>query len=42
VLFGDALLKGKGRIALMSLLLIMALAVGTHLLRKHYSRKKTP
>jgi uncharacterized membrane protein YdjX (TVP38/TMEM64 family) len=41
VLFGDALLQGKGRTALTSLLVILALAVGTHLLRKHYSRKQT-
>jgi uncharacterized membrane protein YdjX (TVP38/TMEM64 family) len=42
VLFGDALLQGKGRIALTSFLVIMALAVGTHLLRKHYIRKQAP
>ncbi len=42
VLFGDALLQGKGRTALMSLLVILALAVGAHLLRKHYGRKKSP
>lgn len=40
VLFGDALLQGKGRIAMTSLLAIMALSVGAHLLRKRYSQKK--
>lgn len=42
VLFGDALLQGKGRIALTSFLVIMALAMGAHLLRKHYTRKQAP
>ncbi|HEX2862228.1 MAG TPA: VTT domain-containing protein [Lacunisphaera sp.] len=41
ILFGDALLHGKGRVALVSLLLILALSMATHLVRKHYA-KKTP
>ncbi len=40
VLFGDALLQGKGRTALISLLAILALAVATHLVRKHYGQKR--
>jgi uncharacterized membrane protein YdjX (TVP38/TMEM64 family) len=40
VLFGDALLQGKGRIALFSLLLLLALMAGTQLLRKHYAKKR--
>lgn len=43
VLFGGALLSGKGGIAFYSLLLLLALMVGTHLVRKHYgAKKKTP
>lgn len=42
ILFGEALLSGKGRFALVSLLLLLALLAGTHLVRKHYgARKKT-
>jgi uncharacterized membrane protein YdjX (TVP38/TMEM64 family) len=40
ILFGEALLSGKGRIALVSLLLLLALMAGTHLVRKHYGAKK--
>ena len=40
VLFGDALLSGKGGIAFVSLLLLLALMTGTHLVRKHYGAKK--
>jgi uncharacterized membrane protein YdjX (TVP38/TMEM64 family) len=39
ILFGDALLHGKGRVALVSLLLILALSMATHLVRKHYAKK---
>jgi uncharacterized membrane protein YdjX (TVP38/TMEM64 family) len=42
ILFGDALLQGKGKVALVSLLLLLALTVATHLLRKHYGRKPPP
>lgn len=42
VLFGEALLQGKGRTALTSLLVILVLVVGAHLLRKHYGAKKSP
>lgn len=40
MLFGDALLHGKGKIALFSLLLLLALTAATHLVRKHYGAKK--
>jgi len=42
VLFGDALLHGKGKVALVSLLIVLTLIVATHLVRKHYARKPTP
>lgn len=41
ILFGDALLHGKGKVALIAISLFMALTVATHMLRKHYTRKKT-
>jgi len=41
ILFGDALLQGRGRVALISLSVILALMAATHLLRKHYGKKKT-
>jgi len=40
ILFGDALLHGKGKLALLGLCGLVALTVGTHLLRKHYGKKK--
>jgi uncharacterized membrane protein YdjX (TVP38/TMEM64 family) len=40
VLFGDALLHGKGKVALIAFSAILALAAGTHLLRKHYGKKR--
>jgi uncharacterized membrane protein YdjX (TVP38/TMEM64 family) len=40
ILFGDALNHGRGGMALTAVLLIAMLAVGTHLLRKHYGKKK--
>lgn len=40
VLFGDALLHGRGKMLLYAGGLIVALVAGTHLLRKHYNRKK--
>ncbi len=41
ILFGTALSQGQGKLALTAVLLIAMLAVGTHLLRKHYGKKKT-
>ncbi len=40
VLFGDALLHGKGKMLLYAVGLIVAIVAGTHLLRRHYGRKK--
>jgi uncharacterized membrane protein YdjX (TVP38/TMEM64 family) len=40
VVFGDAMLHGKGRVALVALGLILALAAATQLVRKHYGRKR--
>lgn len=42
ILFGDALLHGKGKVAFIAICLLMALTAATHMLRKHYSRKKAP
>lgn len=41
LLFGEALLHGRGRAAMLTLLGILALMVATHLVRKHYGKKKT-
>lgn len=38
--FGDALGKGKGKVILTAVLLIVALSVGTRLVRKHLAKKK--
>lgn len=40
LLFGDALLHGKGRIALLSLCAIVALTTLLHLIRRHYERRR--
>lgn len=40
MLFGDALLHGKGKVAFISLLLLLSLTAATHLVRKHYGKKK--
>ena len=42
VLFGDALLHGKGKMVLVTGGLLVALVAVTHLVRKHYGRKKKP
>jgi uncharacterized membrane protein YdjX (TVP38/TMEM64 family) len=42
VLFGDALRQGKGKLAMFAVGLLVAAAAGTHLLRKHYAKKKLP
>lgn len=39
MLFGDALLHGKGKLAFYSLSLLLALAAGTHFVRRHYARR---
>jgi uncharacterized membrane protein YdjX (TVP38/TMEM64 family) len=40
MLFGDALSQGHGKMAMISISLLAALVVGTHLVRKHLGRKK--
>ncbi len=40
IVFGDALLHGKGKVAMIGLGALMALVAGTHLVRKHYERRK--
>ena len=40
MLFGDALLHGKGKVALIGLSALAAIAVATHFVRKHYERRK--
>jgi len=40
MLFGDALLHGKGKIALLSLSLLLAVTAALHLVRKHYGKKR--
>jgi uncharacterized membrane protein YdjX (TVP38/TMEM64 family) len=42
VLFGDALLHGKGGMLLTGGLLLVAAMAIAHFLRRHYSRQKTP
>jgi uncharacterized membrane protein YdjX (TVP38/TMEM64 family) len=39
ILFGDALLQGRGKVALVAFCLIVALTAATHLLKKHYGKK---
>ena len=41
IVFGDALLHGKGKVVFIGLSLIIALLAGTALLRKHYGKKRT-
>lgn len=40
ILFGDALLHGKGKLAIIGFSALLALTAGTHLVRKHYERRK--
>lgn len=40
LLFGDALLQGKGKVALLSLCAIVALTTVLHLVRRHYERRR--
>jgi uncharacterized membrane protein YdjX (TVP38/TMEM64 family) len=41
IVFGDAILHGKGKVAFIGLSLIVAVALGVHLLRRHYGKKRT-
>jgi uncharacterized membrane protein YdjX (TVP38/TMEM64 family) len=40
IVFGDAILHGKGRLALLGLSALVAVALGVHLLRRHYGKKR--
>lgn len=40
IVFGDALLHGKGKFALFGLCALIALVAGTHMVRKHYERRR--
>lgn len=40
ILFGDALLRGKGKVAFIALSLILVLMAATQLVRKHYGKKR--
>jgi uncharacterized membrane protein YdjX (TVP38/TMEM64 family) len=40
ILFGDALLQGRGKVAFISLSLLLALMAATQMVRKHYAAKK--
>ncbi|HVZ63911.1 MAG TPA: VTT domain-containing protein [Lacunisphaera sp.] len=40
MLFGDALLHGKGKLALYSISLLLVVAAGTHFVRRHYARAR--
>ncbi|HVT72661.1 MAG TPA: VTT domain-containing protein [Lacunisphaera sp.] len=40
MLFGDALLHGKGKLALYSFSLLLVVAAGTHFVRRHYTRAR--
>lgn len=42
IIFGEAILHGKGRLAFIGLSALVAVALVVHLLRKHYGKKKTP
>lgn len=40
MIFGDALLHGKGKAAIIGIGALAALTAGTHLVRRHYGRRK--
>jgi uncharacterized membrane protein YdjX (TVP38/TMEM64 family) len=40
ILFGDAISQGRGKMAVMAIGLLVALVVGTHLVRRHLGRDK--
>ncbi len=41
ILFGDAILHGKARLAIVALSVLVAVALFVHLLRRHYGKKRT-
>jgi uncharacterized membrane protein YdjX (TVP38/TMEM64 family) len=40
ILFGDAISQGRGKLATIAIMLLLALMAGTHLVRRHLGRKK--
>jgi uncharacterized membrane protein YdjX (TVP38/TMEM64 family) len=42
VVFSDAVIHGKGRMAITTGMLLVAVAAATHLARKHYAKKQKP
>jgi uncharacterized membrane protein YdjX (TVP38/TMEM64 family) len=42
VLFGAAIMEGKGRVAIMAAMGLVAIGAIAHLVRKHYARKRKP
>lgn len=40
MLFSDALLQGKGKVIFVTVMALVALTAATHLVRRHYERKK--
>lgn len=41
IVFGDAILHGKAKVAILGLSVLVAVALGVHLLRRHYGKKRT-
>jgi len=41
IVFGDAILHGKAKVAVIGLSILVAVALGVHLLRRHYGKKGT-
>lgn len=40
IVFGDAILHGRAKVAVIGLSILLAVALGVHLLRKHYGKKR--
>lgn len=40
IVFGDAILHGKAKVAFIGLSILMAVGLGVHLLRRHYGKKR--
>ncbi|WP_438480180.1 TVP38/TMEM64 family protein [Oleiharenicola lentus] len=40
IVFGDAILQGKGKVAFFGISLVVAVTLGVHLLRRHYAKKR--
>lgn len=41
IVFGDAILHGRAKVAFIGLSILLAVALGVHLLRRHYGKKRT-